>query len=359
MLYGFEGTTDGGNPGRLAALDGALYGTARGEAVAGEPQYYGTVFAITPAGDEHAVYAFKGGADGAQPEELVAIGDALYGYAMDAEGTGLVFALNRSGGKRVLYRFTGTSGGDAPTGPLAYLRGTLFGTTLFGGKGRNGTVFALSLAGKARVVHAFGGGAEGANPESGLVVLGNALYGTTYRGGAHGAGTVFEVDASGRVRIVYSFRGPPVDGMNPNGALLARGGVLYGTTTGGGAGSHNGNGTVFAVRPAGDERVLHAFTDVPDGALPVAGLTAAGKALFGTTREGGTQCGGRDSAGCGTVFEIVPSGRERVLHRFAGGFSDGAAPSAEMQELSGRLYGTTSTGGPNNEGTVFEVAPPR
>jgi len=52
---------------------------------------------------------------------------------------------------------------------------------------------------------------------------------------------------------LYSFKGG-ADGAHPSAGLIALNGTFYGTTSGGGT---NGNGTVFEVCPSGAERVLY------------------------------------------------------------------------------------------------------
>ena len=58
--------------------------------------------------------------------------------------------------------------------------------------------------------------------------------------------------------------------------------------------------------------------------------------------------------GDGTVFSITTSGTETVLHGFSG--SDGAHPGADLLDVDGTLYGTTTNGGANDSGTVFSIA---
>jgi len=110
--------------------------------------------------------------------------------------------------------------------------------------------------------------------------------------------------------------------------------------------------------------VLHTFSG-PDGAFPFAGLTADSSGNFyGTTSAGGDK-GCQSALGCGTVFELSPSGDHWVLttlYRFQGG-SDGWGPMANLViDLSGALYGTTNNGGYSGSrfgyGTVFELTPP-
>jgi uncharacterized repeat protein (TIGR03803 family) len=77
------------------------------------------------------------------------------------------------------------------------------------------------------------------------------LNGTTYSGGSAGSGTVFKLTPPARGQtawketVLYSFAGGS-DGRSPNTGLIADKGALYGTTTSGGSGTHQG-GTVFKL----------------------------------------------------------------------------------------------------------------
>jgi uncharacterized repeat protein (TIGR03803 family) len=131
------------------------------------------------------------------------------------------------------------------------------------------------------------------------------LYGTSYWGGLHGAGTIFEMKRKAGIwseRELYSFNNDGVDGVHPNPMVFDAAGNLYGTTFEGGAA---GLGTLFKLSPHTDgvwtEKVLHNFrANGTDGNLPLSGLIidAAGN-LYGTTSLGGTNHGG-------TVFEFKP-----------------------------------------------------
>jgi uncharacterized repeat protein (TIGR03803 family) len=153
-------------------------------------------------------------------------------------------------------------------------------------------------------------------------------------------------------RSLYSFQGGSGDGANPQAGLLDVKGTFYGTTQGGGP---NGYGTVFAVTPSGTETVLHDFGGYPvDGEFPQAGLINVNGTLYGTTQSGGKN-------DLGTVFAIAPTGTETVLYNFTGqcngSCSDGAYPEAVLLDVDGTLYGTTEEGGTNNYGTVFTITP--
>jgi uncharacterized repeat protein (TIGR03803 family) len=134
-------------------------------------------------------------------------------------------------------------------------------------------------------------------------------------------------------------------------------GNLYGTTTGGGAYT---NGTVFELANSSGSfvyRILYSFGAVAnDGAIPFSSLVMDSTGnIFGTTSNGGLD-------GIGTVFELVSSSgfAERVLHNFGvgGGPRDGYFPYAALTfDSAGNLYGTTANGGLYSFGTVFELAP--
>ena len=62
---------------------------------------------------------------------------------------------------------------------------------------------------------------------------------------------------------------------------------------------------------------------------------------------------------CGTVFRLTPDGTLTTLYNFQGSLTDGSLPSAALvQGIDGNFYGTTSTGGPGNDGTAFRLSDP-
>lgn len=96
----------------------------------------------------------------------------------------------------------------------------------------------------------------------------------------------------------------------------------------------------------GGFRVDYTFSG-EDGELPTAALIqdATGN-LYGTTSSGGS--------GLGVVFNLDTSNHETVLHTFAG--PDGATPYGGLvMDGLGNLYGTTSSGGASGLGTVFKI----
>jgi uncharacterized repeat protein (TIGR03803 family) len=205
----------------------------------------------------------------------------------------------------------------------------------------------------ATVIHSFKGPPnDGVFPYAGVILdaAGN-IYGTTWLGGTADLGTVFEISKHGET-LLHSF-GVAADGQMPQAGLVRdAAGNLYGTTTIGGGPSCVG--TVFKINATGKETVLHCFAGQPtDGGYPLASVVLDAKGnLYGTTADGGTN-------NVGTVFELDTTGKETVLYSFTGGNvgeTDGASPVAGViRDTSGNLYGTTIAGGPGNWGTVFKL----
>jgi uncharacterized repeat protein (TIGR03803 family) len=360
VLYSFKGRPgDGANPyAGLVNVNGTLYGTTYAGGENCPKLGCGTVFAMTTSGTEtvlHSFYATE--TDGSQPEAgLLNVNGTLYGtteYGGGLSGTGgTLFAITTSGKETVLYSFgfRGSQSGEQPKASLIHIKGTFYGTTHIGGAHENGTVFAITTPGGKAVFY----GLKGRFPLAGLINVKGTFYGTTYAGGANNRGTIFKITPSGRQSVLYSFKGRR-DGAHPVAGLINVNGTLYGTTAYGGTctstGEPRGCGTVFAVTPSGTESVLYRFANEPDGSHPNAGLLNVNGTLFGTTANGGS------NGGEGTVFSITPSGSETVLHSFAGGSGDGANPIAGLINVKGTLYGTTSSGGANDYGTVFSLSP--
>jgi len=402
-LYSFTGQPDGANPSASVVIGGGvLYGTTQYGGT-GRCTYIslgcGTVFSLTPptspggAWTESVLHDFKGkccqaSEDGDNPVAPVVIGSGgvLYGTTQYG-GTGSCPAFgpcgtaysltppNSPGGTwaEAVYSFPGGGGGFPEAGLVIGGRGVLYGTTSGGGTltSEYGTVFSLTPPASPggpwteTTLWSFSGGSDGAVPEAGLVIgKDGILYGTTSIGGvevvrdpcyptSNGCGAVFSLaTATDTLTIVQGFS--PADGVAPKaGLVIGKNGVLYGTTSSGGA---SNAGTVFKLAGS-TETVLWSFTGQPDGAGPVAGLViGGGGVLYGTTSSGG-------ASNLGTVFKLAPPASpgglwtESVLHNFTG-YDDGGDPVAGLAiSKDGMLYGTTSKGGTSKAGTVFALKP--
>lgn len=288
--------------------------------------------------------------------------------------------------------------------------GGFYGTTYEGGIVDYGTVFKLSRNASGgwdeTVIYKFTGGAAGDNPWFSNVILDKSgnLYGTLSWGGTgnegEGYGLVFQLSRLAGVwteNVLYRFLGG-TDGAHPvNGLVMDQAGNLYGKTMDGGTG---GNGTIFEVSPSASgwterviynldagygglaidqlghifstssttvfelspngnggwsPRVLHTFTGAQDGSSPVGAIVLHGGSLYGVTSLGGSE-------NQGTVYRLVPQAngepKEEILYSFPGGSSGGAQPWAGIVfDPAGNIYGTTLLGGPNS-GFVYELVAP-
>ncbi len=323
VLYSFgSNSTDARGPTGVLfqGSDGNFYGTTYAGGIGGgiaQGGYSGngTVFKITPTGEETVLYSFAGGA-----------ADGLFPVVL-------------------------TEGSD----------GNFYGTTAAGGANTGGTVFRLTPEGVETILYSFGGAPDDGIGAAGLI-RGNDgnFYGTTVGGGTNKLGTVFKLTPMGVETILYSFEGGIHDGYQPADAQPVKGvdGNFYGTTNGGPA----NDGTVFKATPEGAETVLHSFSGA-DGTLTAAGQDFSGLIqgsdgnFYGTTPLGGAH-------NCGTVFKLTPEGALSVLYSFVSGSGptlggpDGAVPAAGViQGSDGNFYGTTQSGGLDGSGTLFKLTP--
>lgn len=211
-------------------------------------------------------------------------------------------------------------------------------------------------------------GITGANPLGALVQgLNGDLYGTTDLGGANGSGAIYRLSADGKYSKIYDFcsQSDCIDGQYPQGLILAANGNFYGLTLGGGANNgeycdiFGGCGTIFELTPSGELITLYSFcsqANCADGASPLRSLVQGINGNFyGTTINGGVHC-----TNCGTVFEITPQGQFTSLHSFCNPqvCKDGFQPEAGLVlATDGNFYGTTTAGGASGYGTVFKMTP--
>jgi uncharacterized repeat protein (TIGR03803 family) len=363
VLKSFTSTTaDGCQPsaGLAQGADGMLYGTAMYDStyqsgystlVIGN----GHVFRLSPNGSGYEVLRkFGGTPDGANPFGALLLADngAIYGTTMGGgtKSAGTIFKLNPDGsGYNVIKSFQdiGTSDASRPyAGLIQGTDGLLYGTTSSGsGTGAKGAVFKINLDGSGYLVLKRFAGPDGATPWAPLLEgQDGALYGTTVAGGAYGKGIVFRLNRDGNgFAVLKSFTG--TDGDSPRGLAQAPNGLLFGTTSSGGAMSlMDSVGTVFQLNPDGTGfRVLKTFPQNGEGIMPKSGLVLGSDGSFyGATSNGG------QGGSYGTLFSIVPA---PVLVLTA---SETGAFQLRILALPGRSYTVQRASSP--EGSWSAVA---
>jgi uncharacterized repeat protein (TIGR03803 family) len=277
---------------------------------------------------------------------------------------------------RTLLDFNGTDGYNPYyVSPVQGTDGNFYGTTNQGGGTNDGTVFKVTPAGVLTTLYNFCSETnctDGDYPVAGLVqgTDGN-FYGTTSQGGASAAprGTIFKITSAGTLTTLHSFcvllGSDCPDGADPQAALVqGSDGNFYGTTYQGGCVTYSrfgcllGNyGTVFKITPAGVLTTLYTFCSASactDGSNPVAGLVQGSDGNFyGTTSTGG-------GTNYGTVFKITAAGKLTTLYSFcsATNCTDGLYPFVGLvQGTDGNFYGTTTGGGDAAGGTAFKITP--
>ncbi|OYW76315.1 MAG: hypothetical protein B7Z37_09475 [Verrucomicrobia bacterium 12-59-8] len=292
--------------------------------------------------------------------------DGTFYGTMSAGGTygsGTVVRMSQGGTLSTLANFynntNGTLSGSSPQCSLIQSAdGNFYGTTNSGGANGYGCVFKMTPAGQTTVLTSFNyyTSPMGATPSCGLTLgTDGNFYGVTQNGGSSGVGTVFKVTTSGSLSTLVSFTGSSGAnlGSSPRaGLILASDGNFYGTTATGGAG---GFGTVFKITPAGVLTTLVQFTGTAGtypGSTPLAALVqGADGDLYGTTSLGGVN-------NLGTVFKVTTAATFTSLASFTGssGSVMGSTPKGALIQLAdGNFYGTTTLGGLNNLGTVFQI----
>jgi uncharacterized repeat protein (TIGR03803 family) len=403
VLHSFTGAPDGASPwaGLTADAAGNLYGTT----YSGGAYSAGTVFKVTPSGQERVLFSFAQGSSGAYPAAGVvldadgniygAAGVLVYkldqaehfttlahlearacGLARDASGNfyvtsvendpgklpyGAVFKLDTSGTVSLLYKFKGAallSGIELPVdgylgqnaGPIVDSAGNVYGTTPFAGTA--GIVYEIQASGKVRTLYSFEPAAGGTAPNSYVTLdAGASLYGTTaYGGSPANVGVLYKLSAGGKETVLHAFLGGSTDGAFPSGhVVLDSAGNLYGTTSSGGASNY---GMVYKLTPSGQESILHMFTGGADGREPFGlAIDSAGN-LYGTTFYGGAV--GQTGWGQGVVFKLDAAGDFSLLYSFTG-LSDGGYPGSGVAvDTAGNLYGTAE-GGVTGSGVVFKI----
>jgi uncharacterized repeat protein (TIGR03803 family) len=284
----------------------------------------------------------------------------------------------------VLTNFNGKNG-DGANGPLVQgANGNFYGTTPYGGAHNSnkscsgfgcGTVFEITPAGKLTTLYNFCSQkacADGATPYALMLGTNGNFYGTTLYGGTNnvgicgqfGCGTVFEITPAGKLTTLYRFcaQATCADGTQPGALVQATNGNFYGAAGSGGiinidAGCPFGCGTIFDITPKGKLTTLYRFCpqdgQCPNGNAPQSVIQATNGNFYGVALDGGAN-------GAGTVFEMTPAGNLSALYSFCAmrNCSDGGRPYGMLlQATNGNLYGTTSTGSPANQGTVFEITP--
>jgi uncharacterized repeat protein (TIGR03803 family) len=295
----------------------------------------------------NAGYSFTDGSDGGVPNAVV------------VDGNGNVFVSTSTGGGNGLGTFVGISAVDVGTtspsvignldqtdtgGVNANLvvdsSGNVFGTSEFGGVASNGSIYEVStLTRTPQVIYSFTYG-TGATPNPTLTIdAAGDLFGTTVSGGTNGDGQVFEISArSHNFSTIYSFLS--TDGT-PGPVVVDGSGNIFGVMTTGG---ENGTGTLFEIQQG--RHSVTTLASLPAGIGTPSLAVDANDNVFGTTRTGGT-------SGAGTIFEYKAASASLVtLYNFPVASASSFPNAHIVVDAADDVFGTTANG---TSGIAFEL----
>jgi uncharacterized repeat protein (TIGR03803 family) len=349
---------------------------------------------VTPDGTYSTFHAFEengstlSNTDGAFPNLIIEASDGnFYGTAKSggANNFGTVFKIAPDGTFTLLYTFPIDAQNNAPSGSepgrlIAGVDGNFYGMTMTGGvvppgspstTYAKGTFFKISPAGVFTLIHTFlntdGVTNYFSSYSAGLVQgvdgnfysVGQAPLDPNSTSDDAPPNAIYQITPSGTIQVLHQFAADGSEGSSITSALtVGPDGNFYGTS--GSTLPVSGNGTfgnrvgnVFRVSSTGAFRVLFTFSAGGGMGLqtdPNLTLGSDGN-LYGTATVGGDPTHCPYSSGCGTIFQIQPSGNFNDLHNFVDSNTDGGFPGGSLVQLQDGSFAGATRGGVLGGGT--------
>lgn len=342
--------TNGASPfGTLTLLNGKLFGTTQqGGGVGGS----GIIFEWDPLTNEFTKKFKFDYANGGYPQSSLTLAEGKF-YGLTRNGgfnrVGVIFEWDPATNaytKKI--DFDNTIKGGYPTGSLTYWKGKFYGMTNRGGANGTGVIFEWNPYSNIYTKKFDFIEAKGHYPSGDLTLYNGKFYGITTSGGegVNNAGVIFEWDPAANIYTSkFTLNGP--DGRNSYGSLALYNGKFYGTTLYGGANDH---GVIFEWSPTTNTYIKKIdFENTGEGRHPLGSLTLFDGKFYGTTTGGGVN-------GYGAIFEWDPSTNNYVKKFDFDATVNGRSPMGSLALANGKLYGTTYFGGPG-PGIIFEWNP--
>jgi uncharacterized repeat protein (TIGR03803 family) len=351
-LVTFNGTNGSMPAGDLIlAADGNFYGTTQtgGTNATGDGGSAGTFFKMSPDGILTTIYSFGMGSHWpsghlVQSKDGSFLGATLQGGQL---GDGTIYKMSLDGQLTTIFSFGdynesgGTStNGFSPAGLYQGLDGNFYGFTYDYGFTGGATIFKLSPSGDFGTLEVFPG-RDTEHPLGPFLAARNGdIYGTIGE-------KLFRLSPNGRFTTIISNNG--TNGiLRVAGLIRGKDGLLFGVITYGADG-----GTILKAGSDGKFSTLAEITcSTPDFPRPTGKLIEVSDGNF----YGFASSERRICIGIHNIFTLVriaPNGRLNTLYEFIG-----ARPqSALIQGNNGKIYGTTDTVYPINQGTIFCFTP--
>ena len=228
----------------------------------------------------------------------------------------------------------------SPQGPIAQGRdGNLYGVGTNRGANGKGGVWKITPAGAESLLVSFPATYGGGSCMGLVLGMDGNFYGTCSGGGVNNSGLFYRVTPAGVLSDLYDFEpGDLVQGV----PVLGEDGDFYGTTS----------GTVYRITTAGAYKLLLTFAQgvAANDANPSVLTAGADGNFYGAVA---------DASGFGNqggIYRITSAGGFKLLTGFTCTSAVGCSPSIGLTVgTNGKLYGTTSGGGANDDGFIFSM----
>lgn len=346
----------------VKASNGKYYGVTE----FGGTNGVGVLYSYDPGTNTYAVLVnfststSGAGAIGARPYRglLLAANGRLYGTCTQGgiNNVGTLFEFNIGTGvltKRADFDLSTAAAGKGSTPRCRLMQASnalVYGVTQLGGVNGRGTLFQFNTSTNAFTKrHDFAAlpSLTGGQPFGGLAQAANGLlYGTTQIGGVNGGGVIYSFNTSTNTYTsVYDFT--QATGRFPLAEpVLAPNGLLYGTTSAGGA---SNIGVIYSYDPVTDSYLDRYDMAAGTGNNPFSRLLVASNGLlYGTTNQGGTNNGGVVYS-----FNTSTNAYSVVYNLGAGGYSDSWA--GLIEDPAGTVVGVSNAGGASGQGSLFKL----
>jgi uncharacterized repeat protein (TIGR03803 family) len=315
---------------------GILWGTTKTKE---NPYQHGTIYTLSASGGINILATFNSSIS--HPSGPPVQGSDGYMYGLLANGD--VYQLRATSLTKRSSPQPSVS--ETNGGLVKDSNGNLYGTSARGGSSGQGRLFRLSSSGVYEDTVASFYTPQGNHITRLALGTDGYLYGGTLTGGVYGNGTLFKISPSGTLTTLHHFTA----GRDRSG--LAQ--DINGNWIGGIDLQDSNEGQVFSITPQGTFTSLSKHTRYhPLGLTPKGFVQGSNGSMYGTAAQGGLDGYG---VGRGTVVKISPEGILSTMADFNSGGLQGASPNLWLAEgTSSVFYGTTSSGGQHNKGTIFK-----
>jgi len=337
----------------MVLVGSKLYGTSWGGGVESK----GLIFAYDLSNQTYNVIHEFVGSYGNRPEGrlIVAENGKMYGITKTGgfNSYGVIFSLDLTTNAYTMETFFGGSGqynGESPVGWLTELNGKLYGMTNLGGNNNAGCIFVFDMTTNAVTKLYDFNYLVGIRPQGGFEMGENGkLYGLTSDLGPNGGGTLFELDpTNNELTIKVAFEDGSELGEEPADALLhTSGNIFYGMTRKGGV---NDRGVVFKyeANTEGYEVLYHFNNDfgiAPRGHF----MQSLDGKLYGLTSGGGFGI-----YGSGSLFSLdIQTNLIEQKFEFQASPLGRTPTGGLISNDNNKFYGVTNRGGDFDEGVLY------